>query len=359
MLRLALLTSGLTGYLDATLCALADRDVDMFVAAKMNRDNVAYRAFGIESRAQIWPWVEDPDPDELVATVNEFRPDAVMMHSWEFRPYRAVMRSVRGKAVRVLWMDNPWRETPRQWAARAISRAYLKPCFDVALVPSDRTEAFARRLGYPASAVIRGSLTANVPLFGADPVEGSELRRRARFMSVMRMVHHKGPDVLAEAYAKYRTLVSEPWDLDVVGLGPLSSVFDAIPGVRQHGFLQPPEVAALMRQASCYINPSRIEPYGVVLHEAAAAALPLLTSDLVGAAPTMVQDGYNGWIVESARTDLLAEAMARVSTSDDDRLTEMSAISRSISQRLSPTGWARNLHEDLQRRVDALRSADA
>lgn len=358
-MRLALLTSGLTGYLDATLCALADRNVDMFVAAKMNRDNVAYEAFGIESRAQMWPWLEDPDPRELVERVNEFRPDAVMMHSWEFRPYRAVMRSLRGKAVRVLWMDNPWRETPRQWVARATSWAYLKPCFDAALVPSDRTEAFARRLGYSASEVIRGSLTANVPLFEAEPVSGGELRRRARFMSVMRMVHHKGPDVLAEAYAEYRGLVPEPWDLDVVGLGPLASVFDDIPGVRHHGFLQPPEVAELMKQVSCYINPSRIEPYGVVLHEAAAAALPLLTSDLVGAAPTMVQDGYNGWIVESDRPHLLAQAMARVSTSDDDRLAEMSATSHSIAQRLNPAGWARNLHEDLQRRVDALRLANA
>ena len=123
----------------------------------------------------------------------------------------------------------------------------------------------------------------------------------------------------------------------------------------QNGFLQPAEVAAVMHRSSCYINPSRAEPYGVVLHEAAAAALPILTSHMVGAAPTLVQDGDNGWWVPGGRADHLAEAMARVSELDAARLGEFSATSRTISRRLSPSGWARNLHEELDRRTASVR----
>jgi glycosyltransferase involved in cell wall biosynthesis len=350
-MRIAILASGLTGYLDACLGALLDRDVELLIVTKKGRDNVAYESLGIETRTPVIAWAEDPDPDELIGVVKEFGPDAALMHSWDFKPYRAVMRSLRGDAVRVLWMDNNWLETPKQWIGRLTSSVYVQPVFDVAFLPGDRTEAFARRLGFTPENVIRGSLSADTTLFGCGPVAGEELAHRGRFASALRMVHHKGADVLAEGYKRYRDLVANPWGLELIGTGPLLRSFDGVPGVIQHGFLQPAEVAAVMHRSSCYVNPSRAEPYGVVLHEAAAAALPILTSHMVGAAPTLVQDGYNGWWVPAGRADHLADAMARVSDLDAARLGEFSATSHALSRRLSPSGWARNLHEELARRT--------
>ena len=293
-MRIAILASGLTGYLDACLSALLDRDIELLIITKRARENVAYESLEIEKRTRVISWVEDPDPDELIAAVKGFAPDAVLMHSWDFKPYRAVVRSLRGQAVRVLWMDNNWLESPKQWIGRITSPLYIQPLFDVAFLPGDRTEAFARRLGFAAEDVIRGSLCADTSLFGSDPVSGEDLLHRGRFASALRMVHHKGADVLAEAYVHYRDLVANPWSLELIGTGPLLSSFDGVPGVIENGFLQPAEVAAVMHRSSCYVNPSRAEPYGVVLHEAAAAALPILTSHMVGAAPTLVQDGDKG-----------------------------------------------------------------
>jgi glycosyltransferase involved in cell wall biosynthesis len=258
--------------------------------------------------------------------------------------------------VRILWMDNNWLATPKQWLGRATRRIYLDPLFDAVLVPSERTEFFARRLGFEARACIRGGLTADTELYGAEPVAGAELTARRRFIAVTRMVHHKGADVLADAYRAYRELVADPWDLELVGVGPLLSSFDGVDGVHRHGFLQPPEVAQLMHRSSCLINPSRLEPYAVVVHEAAAASLPILCTDFVAAHVTMLQDGYNGWVVQNSRADLLAEAMARMSSLDADRLGEMSRISNQLSRRLNPAGWARNLEEEVARRM--VRSAD-
>lgn len=353
-MRIAILASGLTGYLNACLGALLDRDVELLIITRKDRDHVEYAPFGIESRTRVLSWVEDPDPDHLITEVKGFGPDAVLMHSWDFKPYRAVVRSLRGQALRLLWMDNNWLETPKQWIGRLASSLYVQPLFDVAFLPGDRTEAFARRLGFAAEDVIRGSLCADTALFGHDPIPGEQLSQRARFASALRMVPHKGADVLAEAYVRYRELVDNPWSLELVGTGPLLSAFDGVPGAIQNGFLQPAEVAAVMHRSSCYINPSRAEPYGVVLHEAAAAALPILTSHMVGAAPTLVQDGYNGWWVPAGRADHLADAMARVSELDAARLGELSSTSHTISQRLSPSGWARNLHEELVRRTSSV-----
>jgi glycosyltransferase involved in cell wall biosynthesis len=112
-------------------------------------------------------------------------------------------------------------------------------------------------------------------------------------------------------------------------------------------------VAELMRAASCLVLTSHIEPYGVVLHEAAAAGLPLLCAEFAGAAPVFVQDGHNGWLVPSSDIGAWTQAMARMSALPADRLTSMSEVSRAISRRMSPAGWALHIHEEIERRAAA------
>jgi glycosyltransferase involved in cell wall biosynthesis len=275
----------------------------------------------------------------------------VLVHSWEIKAYRKALAALPDRVLRVLWMDNIWRGTARQWVGRLIAPRYLHPLFDVAMVPSDRSEFFAKRLGYGASKVIRGCTPADTETFSTTGRTGQELAAHGRFVTAMRLVHHKGADVLAEAYRGYRELVEEPWELHVVGIGPMATCFEGVPGVRMLGFLQPDELAKEMLESSCFINPSRLEPYAVVLQEAAACGLPIICTDFIGAAPTMVQDGYNGWVVPGGDAAALAAAMARMSTLPVDRLEAMSETSLAFAKRLSPAGWALNVHEEISRRL--------
>lgn len=357
-MRIALLSNGLTGYLVAQYRELAALGHELLVVAPGSPDvavgamrDTAFRGLGVEEFAELLEWAEQPRPADLVDRVASFAPDAVLMTAWNFSAaYRAVMKAVPTTTVRILVMDNLWRAAPRQWLGRLTHRWYVDPVADAVMVPSDRSEFYAHRLGFTPADVIRGSLSADVGIFAAGPWSGEELTERRSFLYVGRLVDHKGADLLADAYARYRTLVPDPWDLHVVGMGPLEPLLAAVDGVHLHGFLQPPDVAALMARSSCYVLPSHIEPYGVVVHEAASAGLPVLCSDFSGVAPGMVQDGMNGWVVPAGRADLWAEAMRRVSELPVERLGELSRVSKAMSQRLSPQGWAQNLHDEIVRR---------
>jgi glycosyltransferase involved in cell wall biosynthesis len=359
--RVTLLINGLTGYLDAQYRQLHKLGNELLVvtpstpvASGEAMADTAFTGLGTEEYARVIGWTQPPRPRDLVATVNEFAPDAVLMTSWNYTPaYRAVMKALPREVVRILIMDNLWRAAPKQWLGRMIHRLYVDPVADAAMVPSDRSEFYARRLGFSAADIIRGSLSADVDTFASPPRTAEELASRRRFLYVGRLVWHKGPDLLADAYRRYRDLVDDPWELDVVGLGPMGGMLRPLPGVRMHGFLSPAEVAAMMRAATCYLLPSHIEPYGVAVHEAAAAGLPILCADFAGAAPGFVQDGYNGWIVPSGDARLWAQSMARISSLPADRLAAMSDVSRALSRRISPAGWARNLHEEIVRRRQA------
>lgn len=356
--RIAFLGNGMTGYLHAQYRALHDLGHDLLVvqpgkpeAAVGAMRDTAFDDLGTEEFAEYVGWETQPDPDRLVARVLAFDPDAVVMTSWNFsRAYRAVMRQVSKSVVRILVMDNLWRAAPKQWLGRLTHRWYVDTVADAAMVPSDRSEFYARRLGFGPADVIRGSLSADLGLFAGPPREAAELASRRSFLYVGRLVDHKGADLLVAAYQRYRELAQDPWGLQVVGIGPLEPLLRDVPGVTLHGFRPPAEVAALMREVACYVLPSHIEPYGVVVHEAAASGLPVLCTDFSGVAPGLVQDGYNGWVVPAGDVGLWAQAMLRMSTLPADRLAAMSEVSRALSTRLSPQGWALNLTEEIERR---------
>jgi glycosyltransferase involved in cell wall biosynthesis len=65
-----------------------------------------------------------------------------------------------------------------------------------------------------------------------------------------------------------------------------------------HGPLDQARVAALMAECDLLLHPSRAESYGMVLAEAAACGLPVL-SFRIGAAPQLIRHGENGLLVQA------------------------------------------------------------
>ncbi len=57
---------------------------------------------------------------------------------------------------------------------------------------------------------------------------------------------------------------------------------------------------------------SRHEPWGVVVNEAAACGLPLVLSDRVGAAPDLLREGENGFLVPVDDAPAAADALRKL-----------------------------------------------
>ena len=362
-MRVAVLMTGLTAYQAKCFRTFADLGNQLLI---VHPPSMAFARFdysdsvdAVETVRRV-AWTDNdrmPSAEELLPMVEEFAPDVIIMWSWSGKGYRAVMKEWRGRALRVVFTSNFWHGTPKQAAGIAVHKWYVDPLFDVAWVPGERSEAFARRIGFSGRDIIRGANSADTGLFASGPRTGAELAARRRFLFTGRLIWHKAPTLLAEAYAAYRSLVEDPWELEVVGDGPLKSDLEGREGVRWRGFMNPSELADLMRASSCLILPSHIEWYGVVVHEAAVAGLPVICADGVGAVPHLLQDGFNGFTVPAGDREELTEAMVRMSTMSEERLGQMSDGSRALGSRLTPQIWAINLHEELERRLGRLRAA--
>jgi glycosyltransferase involved in cell wall biosynthesis len=62
------------------------------------------------------------------------------------------------------------------------------------------------------------------------------------------------------------------------------------------GFVEQRALPALYRSARLFVFPTLWDPWGVVVNEACAAGLPVLTSPQAGAAGELVRDGENGYV---------------------------------------------------------------
>jgi len=128
---------------------------------------------------------------------------------------------------------------------------------------------------------------------------------------------HKGLDTLLRAVAKLR--VDHPQAvLDVVGEGSDRERYEAqaaalgiSEAVHFSGRLSGSELVAAFQRATILALPTVNDSFGMVLLEAMACAVPVVTT-AVGSIPAIVDDGGNGFLVEPNDPEALAAVLARV-----------------------------------------------
>ncbi|HEX8833532.1 MAG TPA: glycosyltransferase family 4 protein, partial [Abditibacteriaceae bacterium] len=151
------------------------------------------------------------------------------------------------------------------------------------------------------------------------------------------------------AYKQYRAQVEKPWDLICVGAGPLKSLLKDQAGIEDVGFFQPADLPAfLKRRATAFVLPSRKEPWGVVVQEAAASRLPLICSDACGATVHLLQDGYNGFLFETGNVSHLVRCMTNLTALTPEARGIMGQRSYELSKQFTPQLWAQTLTRGLQ-----------
>jgi len=127
----------------------------------------------------------------------------------------------------------------------------------------------------------------------------------------------KGLDTLIRAFKK----VAEAHDrltLRLVGDGPLRPMLEELTGaaglsgrIEFLGIRTRPEIVRLMKGAELFVLPSRAEPFGIALIEAAACRRPIVASR-VGGVPEIIQNEVSGLLVPPDDADALSAALLRL-----------------------------------------------
>jgi glycosyltransferase involved in cell wall biosynthesis len=280
--------------------------------------------------------------EQLAALADRVKPDAIVCSGWVDKGYVEVCRKWKSKIPVILAMDNKWTGSLRQQLARLAAPVKVKRNFNRVWVPGTQQFEFARKLGFAEKHIATGFYSADVSAFAALAVANNKAQDYPhRFVFTGRYYEFKGLPELWRAFIRLRETGCK-WELWCAGTGDLAPVQHE--GIKHLGFVQPSAMAELMKQTGVFVMPSRTEPWGVVLHEFAAAGFPVICSREVGAASAFVNEGVNGYLYKAGNEEALYQLMLKITTLSDVQLRQMGTHSAAKAQQITPQRWAATLH---------------
>lgn len=186
---------------------------------------------------------------------------------------------------------------------------------------------------YPFTSLFEKDILADIP----SREEKLALREKLGMteekivLSVGRVDHGKGFDVLLKAAAR----LDENAGLYIVGGEPdeeLRQIVaeEKLTNVHFVGFRKKEELALYYRAADTFVLPTRSDVWGLVINEAMACGLSIVTTDRCVAGLELVENGVNGYIVPIDAPDILAEKLNAVLASD------LEAMGRASLEKIRP-----------------------
>ena len=153
-----------------------------------------------------------------------------------------------------------------------------------------------------------------------------------RFVASAQLIYRKGLDVLINAC---RQLPDDGWTLEIYGDGPLrNELEERCRQIRKPVFLRGlmpyDQKDGVFRGKHCFVFSTRWDGWGMVLPEALAMGLPVITTDQAMSAHDFIRHGENGQIGPAGNEGFLASAMLNAILSRDTLTTQSIAAKKSL-----------------------------
>jgi glycosyltransferase involved in cell wall biosynthesis len=283
----------------------------------------------------------------VIADLEAWKPDALVVCGYGYPAMLRVLRWAWGRRLpTLLWTDSNVHSDSATGIKRLVKNALVgrvaRGC-DAVLVCGENGARYWARYGADPARMFRLPIDPDYDLIERTPDElVREVARvhdlrpgRRRFLVCARLVPVKAVDQAIDAFCAIARKRDDV-DLVILGNGPLRAELQGrVPSplrdrVRFAGFQDRQEVVnAFYRLCDVLVHPATWEPWGVVLLEAAAAGLAIVTTSVVGAAPEAAHDGVNAVVIRPNDRRALMRAMMTVT--EPGRLEAMKAASLRVS----------------------------
>lgn len=140
-----------------------------------------------------------------------------------------------------------------------------------------------------------------------------EITEKNVILAVGQFIDRKGFDVLLKAFSK----MPDDCGLYFVGGKPTQQYLDIvehehIKNVHFIGFMEKEELKLYYAAADIFVHPTREDIWGLVVNEALAAGLPVITTNRCGAGLELIKNNENGFLVDVEDIDKLCEKMQTI-----------------------------------------------
>lgn len=274
-------------------------------------------------------------PQALFDHSKQFNPLLVVCCGWVDKGYNTACSFYRKISITTIASSDTQWHGGRQWLNRLLSPFRHKRYFDYIWAAGILQFDYARKLGYKQNRILLNCFSGDTHSFSKVSIEQKIKAYPKRFLFVGRFVNVKAIDILLSAWDTIED--KHGWQLELVGDGPLKEKFkNEHKDVIIKDFMDQESLAKEAQESGCFIIPSRFEPWALVIHEFAAAGLPIISSDRCGASRHFVLNGYNGYVVTADDIEALRLAIGKIINSTDAELVRFSVNSRQLAMQCTP-----------------------
>jgi len=259
----------------------------------------------------------------------------------------------------VTWDKMVQRRTWKEWLKRAVL-----PSAFVTIGAGEDGRTYAMRYGVPAHRALSLIHVIDVEHFASGRSKVWEERDLIRtqlglksttFIYVGRLWWGKGINYLLEAFDEVQRRAAGEVSLLLVGDGPEEIRLRQIcqeRGIRNivfAGFHQKPEMPRYYASADVFVFPTLGDTYGLVVDEAMACSLPVISTSAAGEIRDRIEEGVNGYIVPPEDSAVLADRMFKLASAPELR-ERMGKVSAEKIAGRTPVRWA----EDFEKIVNVI-----
>lgn len=144
-------------------------------------------------------------------------------------------------------------------------------------------------------------------------------------ISVGSVIYRKGYDILIDAAKE----LDDDIQIIIIGGQPNKEIQEQInkngeKKIQFINFVNHDKISSYLQASDLFVFPTRYDVWGLVVNEAMAAGLPVITTNMCVSGLELIEDGRNGYIVEANNSNKLAQAIRRFFELDNEKREDFS-----------------------------------
>jgi glycosyltransferase involved in cell wall biosynthesis len=265
------------------------------------------------------------------------RPDVIFQGGWAEPAFNTLAYKARAMGTKVVLMtDHDWTGSLRQKFIDPIRhRLFFHRRFDAVLTTGQLGLKYCRAMGYASENIRAGLYGADPDLFFGGPLL---VLRSKTFLFVGQLIKRKNVLSLTRAFLRIADDFPE-WSLRICGSGELRSQLPNHPRIQVEGFVQPHELASLLRKSRCLVLPSYSEHWGLVVHEATLSGCALALSNTIGSRDDLA-NAINAATFDPSDEKAMAMALREIAIWSDSTWVQAESESRRLAGGFGPPHFA-------------------